>query len=101
MSEAASTQGKITHLQAVRKFSKIGYPISKKCIITERCAETIQQRKHLVDFLPYAVLGEANDFIIVKSSLATYQEKWQVLDGLLQRIPMKLRERELLPLGWY
>jgi hypothetical protein len=101
MSEAASTRERVTHFQAVRIFSMSASPNSKSKIMTEPFAVTIQERQQVVDFLPSAVLGEANDFIIVKSGLGVYQEQWQVLDGFPQRIPMKLRESELLPLGWY
>jgi hypothetical protein len=79
------------HLQAVSKIAKSNYPKSK--MTTKPSAGTIQQRQHVVDFLPSAVLGEANDFTIVKSSQGRFQEKRQALNGLLQRSPIKLRER--------
>jgi hypothetical protein len=52
--------------------------------------ETIQQRHQVVDFLPSAGLGEANNFIVVKSVPGAFQGKRQETDGLPQRISMKL-----------
>jgi hypothetical protein len=99
MPEGASTRGKVPHFQVVRKFTNSADPVFT--ITTKPSVETIQQRHQVVDFLPSAVLGEVNDFIIVKSSLGAAQEKWQEIDGMLQRFPMNLRERKLLPLGRY
>ena len=57
----------------------------------------MQERQQIVDFLPPAVLGEANDFIVLSIS----QGKRQGLDGFHERTPMKLQEGELLPRGRY
>jgi hypothetical protein len=99
MSEAASTRGRVAHFQVVRKFTNSADPVFPK--IMKPAPETIQQRHQVVDFLPSAILGEANNFIVVKSIPGASQGQWQILDGIPQRPPMKLRERKLLPLGWY
>jgi hypothetical protein len=52
--------------------------------------ETIQQRHQVVDFLPSAVLGEANNFILVRNIPGASQEKRQEKDGSTQRFPLKL-----------
>jgi hypothetical protein len=88
MSEAASTRGRVTHFQVVRNFTNSADPFSTTT--TKPGLETIQQRHQVVDFLPSAVVGEANNFILVKSIPGASQGKWQEIDGSPQRFPMKL-----------
>jgi hypothetical protein len=88
MSEAASTRGRVTHFQVVRNFTNSADPVLT--MITKPAVETIQRRHQVVDFLPSAIQGETNDFIIVKNSLVASRKKWQVLDGIPQRTPTKL-----------
>jgi hypothetical protein len=84
MSEAASTRGRVTHFQVVRNFTNSAD--AAFTTTTKPGGETIQQRHQVVDFLPSAVLGEANNFIVVKSSLGACQEKRQVPDNPFQSI---------------
>jgi hypothetical protein len=97
MSEAALTQGRVTHFQVVRNFTNSADPVVTTN--TKPGVETIQQRHQVVNFLPSAILGETNNFIVVKSIPGASQGKWQETDDFPQRFPMKLRERKVLPLG--
>ena len=62
MLEAASTQAGMTHFQVVDKITQREYPSFKVCI--KPFVRAVQQRKQVVDYLPSAVLVEANNFII-------------------------------------
>jgi hypothetical protein len=73
------------------------YPMDT--ISTKRSSQTVQQRQHVLDFLPSAVLGEAFDFTVDGGGLE--QKKRERLDGCLQRTPIILWERELLPVVRY
>jgi hypothetical protein len=88
ISEAASTQGRVTHFQVIRNFTNSTDPLSTTT--TKPAVETIQQRHQVVDFLPSGVLREANNFIVVKSIPWASQGEWQETDGLPQRFPMKI-----------
>jgi hypothetical protein len=99
MSEAASTRRRVTHFQVVRNFTNSADPFFTTT--TKPGVAMIEQRHQVIDFLPSAVLGEANNFVVVKSIPGASQGKRQEADGLPQRFPMKLRERKLLPLGRY